>query len=181
MQPNIPDTQPVPQPAQQPYKAPPPANQSPMAFMPLPKTEATAMDWAMVKLGIISIILGIVIAIIIEMGSFHPLHPYELDIKSFGSALLGVVIGVPLIIVGGVRFTRKAKYNKKIEDIQFRSMVAQVPIQTPTPYPIPYQAPQMYTPSPNAPIAPEATVFCSKCGAPAEGGSFCKHCGAKLG
>jgi len=84
------------------------------------KKKKTYKEWAAILFGIASIILGIIIAIMFELSD--TLHPYEIDSKTIASILLGIVIGVPLLIVGGIQLSKKTKYNEKLEDIQLRSL-----------------------------------------------------------
>ena len=125
-----------------------------------------------IALGIVLIVIGIILYLYSNSYTFLGVTVYkEYPYQSIGTILL--VLGIVIAVVGGIVSAIPGESSSQTP--QQINQYYQQPI--PPPY---YQAPQIYSPSPNAPIAPGAPKYCANCGAPRGEGSFCGHCGAKF-
>lgn len=86
------------------------------------KKKNTLVEWIAIIFGFASIIIGVIVAIVIEAGKTYPASQYISGV-SLGAVLIGIMIAVPLLIVGAVRLSKKSKYNERIEEIELRAIL----------------------------------------------------------
>ena len=119
--------------------------------------ENRSIGRAIVALGIVLLIVGIILCLIPNSLNFviitYTTYPY------MGLGMVLIISGIIAIVIGGVIMTRTNVFPYQPQ--QFN------------PY---YQQPQIYPATP-----PAQPMLCPNCGNPKGAGGFCQFCGAKFG
>lgn len=94
----------------------------------------------------------------------------DLGNLSIGVAIVGIIIGIPLVIIGTVIIFRSTRFNDRLDELALAVAYQTRPGQ-----------PETSISDKSSVSVQGPTMHCLSCGRDVEQGPYCKYCGAKAG